>query len=125
VPTHDAATLELVSLMALNLKREEVRTRTHATALGGSDSDAAAWPTTTNSLNPTNPMINAGQGSPKTSTRPTKTNAAEMPSRPGMGAETSECPMLPPTRPTSSARLARPLLRPSHRRVSNVSPALL
>src|SRR6266852_5770210 len=107
---------EVVSLMALELNGKEKP---------GVDSDAAACSTTTNSLNPTNPKTNAGQGSPKTSTRPTKTNAAEMPSRPGMSAEISTCPMIPPTRATSSAPLPHPLLRPSHRRVPLVSPALL
>jgi hypothetical protein len=120
--TH-ATTLDVVSLMTLNLKGEEMPT--HPTTLEGADSDAAACATTTNSLKPTHPMTNTGQNSPKMSTRPTKTNVAEMPSRPGMGAETSTRPMLPPTRPTPSAWLAHPLLRPPHRRVPHVSPALL
>jgi hypothetical protein len=120
MPTHDATTLELVALVTLDLGDEEMPT--HAATLERAGSDAAAWPATTNSLKPTHPMTNAGQDSPKTSTRPTKTNAAEMPSRPGMGAETSACPILPPTRPTW---LPHPLLRPSHRRVRHVSPALL
>jgi hypothetical protein len=111
---------------------EQMSSPSHATAVDGSDSDAAAFPTTTNSLNPTNPTTNTGQNSPKTPTRPP--NAAEMSSRPGppgppgpagLRAETSTCPMLPPTRATSSAWLPHPLLRPSHRRVPRVSPALL
>jgi hypothetical protein len=116
-----ATRLELVS-PTLNLKGEEMPT--HATTLECSDSDAAACPTTTNSLKPMHPATNAGQDSPKSSTRPTQTNAAEMP---GMKAEMSTCPMLPPTRPTSSAWLPHPLLRPSpsHRRVPHVLPALL
>jgi hypothetical protein len=99
VPT----TMEVTSPMTLNLKGEEMPT--HTTTLEGSDSDsdAAACPTTTNSLKPKNPMTNAGQGSPKTSTRPTKTNAAEIPSCLGMGAETPTRPMPPPpTRATSA-----------------------
>jgi hypothetical protein len=108
-----ATTME-VAPVTLNLKGEEMPT--HATTQEGlgldSPSDAAACPTTTNSLRPTNPTTNTGQDSPKTSTRPTKTNAAEMP---GMVAETLAHPMLPP----------HPLLRPSHRRAPHVSPALL
>jgi len=92
-----------VSPMTLNMKSEEMPT--HATTLEAADSDAAACPTTTNSLKPRNPTTNTGQDSPMTSTRPTKTNAAE----------TSAYPMLPP----------HPLLRPSHRRVSHISAALL
>jgi hypothetical protein len=124
-----ASTLEVVFPISLNLTGEEMPT--HATTLEGSDSDVAACPTTTNSLNPTNPTTNTGKDSLKTSTHPTKANlnAAEMPSPPGMGmsAETSACPMLPPTRgrTTSSGWLPHPLLRPSHRRVPHVSPAPL
>ena len=121
-----APTLEVASPITLNLKGEEMPT--HATTtLEGSDSDAAACPTTTNSLKLMNPTTNTGMDSPKTSTRPTKMNAAEMPSRPGMCAETSTCPMLLPTRSraTPSAWLPHRLLRPPHRRVPHVSPALL
>jgi hypothetical protein len=122
VPTL-ALPLEVVSPMTLNLKGEEMPT--HATTLEGSDSDAAVCLTTTNSLRPTRPTTNTGQNIPKTSTRPT--SAAEMPSRPGMKADLSTWPMLPPTRATSSACHwpPHPLLRPSYRRVPHVSPALL
>jgi hypothetical protein len=124
-------TLQVLSPMTLNLG-EQMSSPSHATTLDGSDSDAAAFPITTNNLNPTNPTTNTGQNSPKTPTRPP--NAAEMPSGfgppgppgpAGLRAETSTCPMLPPTRATSSAWLQYPLLRPSHRRVPHVSPALL
>jgi hypothetical protein len=110
VPTLEALeALEVVSPMTLNLKSEQV-TREGS----DSDSDVAACPTTTNSLKPTRPTTNTGQNSPKTSPRPTKTNVAEMPSRPGMRAEKSTCPM------------PHPLVRPSHRRrVPHVSAALL
>ncbi|KAF8490015.1 hypothetical protein F5888DRAFT_1743787 [Russula emetica] len=118
----------VVSPITLSLKGEEMPTHTTtlegvkmvasavptlATTLEGSD--AAACPTTTNSLKPRNPTTNTGQDIPKTSTRPTKTNAAEMPE---MIAETRAVtyPMLPPP---------HPLLRPSHRCVSHVSPAIL
>ena len=124
VPTF--ATLEVVPPMTLNLKSEEMPS--HVTTMDGPDSDAAACPTATNSLGPmgpTNPTINTGEDSPKTSSRPTKTNAEEMPTRPGTSAETPTYPMLPPTRATSSAWLPHPLLRPSHCRVPHVSPALL
>jgi hypothetical protein len=40
MPTHDATTLELVSLMALNQKSEEMPT--HLTTLEGADSDSDA-----------------------------------------------------------------------------------
>jgi len=70
-----ATTME-VAPVTLNLKGEEMPT--HATTQKGLDSDAAACPTTTNSLRPTNPTTNTGQDSPKTSTRPTKTNVVEM-----------------------------------------------
>jgi hypothetical protein len=89
IPTR-APTLEVVSPIILNLKGEEMQT--HVTTLDGSDSDAAACPTITNSLKQTNLTTNTGKNSPKTSTRPTTTNAAEMSSRPGMRAETSACP---------------------------------
>jgi hypothetical protein len=56
--TTRGTTLEVVSLMTLDLKGEEMPT--HATALEGSDSDAAACPITTNSLKPTQPTTNAG-----------------------------------------------------------------
>lgn len=105
----NATTVEvMVSVMILNLKREEMPI--FATTVEGSDSNAAACITTTNCLRPTHPTINVGQDSPQTPTRPTTTNAVEMPSRPGMRIETSSCPMLPPTRPTPSAWLAHPLL---------------
>jgi hypothetical protein len=128
-----APTLEVVSPITLNLKGEEMPTHV-TTTLECSDSDAAACPTTTNSLKQTNLTTNTGKDSPKTSTRPTKMNAAEMPSRPGMSAEmstcpgmsteTSTCPMLPPTRSRATvARLPHRLL--PHRRVPHVFPALL
>src|SRR6266567_2343680 len=82
VATH-ATTLQVLSPLTLNLG-EEMSNPSHATTVDGSDSDAAACPTTTNSLRPTNPTTNAGQDSPKMSTRLTKTNAAEMPTRPVM-----------------------------------------
>jgi hypothetical protein len=110
-----ATQVEVVSPANLNLKGEEVE---------GSDSDVAACPTTTNSLNPTNPTTNAGQNSRKTSPRPTETNAAEMPPRQGMGAEMLAHPMLPLAIPSASW-LPHPLPQPSHRRVAHVSPALL
>ena len=89
--------------------------------LKGEDSDAAAYPTSTNSLKQTNPTINAGENSPKTSTR--LTNAAEIPSRPGIKADSSRM-TLSPTRAASSTWLPHPFLRPSHRGVPHVSPAL-
>lgn len=105
VPTHASTTLQMVILMALDLKGEEVP-------------GLATKPTTN---------LNAGYHRPKTSTRPTKTNAAGMTSRLGLWAwaETSAYSMLPPTRPTFSVWLAHPLLRPSHCHVLHVSPALL
>jgi hypothetical protein len=51
-------TLEVVSPETLNLKGKEMPA--HATTLEGPDSDAAACPAATNSLNPTNPAINTG-----------------------------------------------------------------
>ena len=71
------------SPMALNLKVEEIPT--HATMLEGSDSDPAACPTSTNSLDSTDP------------------NSAEVLSRPGVSAGTSTCLILSPTRATVSA----------------------
>ena len=116
----------VVSPMALKLKGEML---TSATTLEGRDSDAAACPTTTNNPKPTEPTTDAGWDNPKTSTRLATTNAAELPSRPEMWAETPACPiqMLPPTRPTSLAWLAQHdlLIRPCHRRVPHVSLALL
>ena len=53
-----AITLEVVPLMALNLKGEEMPTL--ATTLEGPDSNAAACPTSTNSLKPTKPTTNTG-----------------------------------------------------------------
>jgi hypothetical protein len=52
--------MEIVSLPALNLKGGEIPTL--ATRLEGldSDSNAAASPTTTNSLKPTKPTTNTG-----------------------------------------------------------------
>jgi hypothetical protein len=103
--------LQVLSPLTLNLG-EEVSGPSHATT------DAAAFPTTTNSQNPTNATTNMGENSPKSPTRPS--NAAEMPSRPGppgppghlgMSVEMSTCPTLPST-------------RASHRRVPHVSPAL-
>jgi hypothetical protein len=94
--------------VTLNLKSEEMMMTWE-----GSDSDAAACATTTNNLKPTRPTTNTGQDSPKMSTRPTKTNVAEMPLRPGMRAEKSTCP------PHRLLRLSR------RRRVPHVSPAIL
>jgi len=53
-----ATTMEVVSPMTLNLKGEEMPS--HGATLEGSDSDAPACPTTTNSLKPTKPTTNAG-----------------------------------------------------------------
>jgi hypothetical protein len=110
VPTPASSTMKVVTQMVLNLKSEEMPAPVEempalATTLEGSDSNAAAWTPTTNSLNPTtrHPMANPSN-SPMTSTRPTKANAGETPSRLGMGAEMSARPM-PPTRPTSRAWL--------------------
>ena len=58
--------------------------------------------------------------------RPAKTDPAEIPSRLWVSAATATCPMLPPTRATSSASwLPHPLLRLSHRGVPWVFSALL
>jgi len=117
-----STTLELLSQMTLNLEGKEMPA--HATTLEGSDSNAAAYPITMNSLKLTNPTTNVGQDSQKTSTRPARTNAAGMLSRLGMIAEMPTYPMLPPS-PTRATSSAHPLLRPSHRYVPHVSPALL
>lgn len=98
--------LDVVVPIALNLKGKGMVTE--LAKLEGAD--AAAFPTTTNILNPTNPTTNMGKDSPKTSTRPTKTNetnAAEMPPRPDLTvgmpprpdlrAEESTRTVLPPT----------------------------
>jgi hypothetical protein len=101
----------LVSPVTLDLKDEEMTD--HATAL---EAARPGSPTTTNSLklNQANPKTKAGY-SRQTST-PT-----EMP-RPMMCAGTGRPP---PTCATSPAWLPHPLLRPSHRGVPHVFPALL
>jgi len=87
----------------------------HTTTLEGSDSDAAACPTTTNSLLPTRgePTTKVEKDSP---TRPTKTklNAAEMPSHPhpGIIVETFACPMLPLSHPGRTAETFACRVRP-------------
>jgi hypothetical protein len=93
MPAHPV-TLEGTEMLAhpMTLKGEEMLAR--ATALKSADSNAAAaCPTTTRSPKRTNPTTNAGKDSPKMSTRPTMTNAANIPT-----TETSTWPMLPPTR---------------------------
>lgn len=150
IPTHATTrTLDMVvspvPSLATTLKvippmGEEIPTR--ATPAEGSDSslDAAGAPITTNSLKPTNTTTNAGQNSPKTSIRPTNTNAAEMLSRPGMGLEISSDPEIGlktpggtgigletstgPVPPPTQERAASPV-RPSHCREPHVSPAPL
>jgi hypothetical protein len=121
-PVPTLATLEVVSPVALDLKGEQMPT--HATTLEVADPEAAACPTTTNSvsLNPVNPATKAGKdSSPKTSTLPTETQALEMPSRAGMHPGIGRAP---PSYSTS-ARLPHPLLQPSHRDVPHVFPALI
>jgi hypothetical protein len=59
VPTPTVTTLQVLSPMALNLG-EQMSSPSHATTVDGSDSDAAACPTTTNSLKQTNQTTNAG-----------------------------------------------------------------
>jgi hypothetical protein len=94
---------------ALDLEGVAEMMLTHATTLEGSDSDAAACPATMNSLKQTKSRTSAAWDNP---TRP-KTNAVKVQ---GMIEETfAYSIMLPP----------HPLLRPSHRRVFHVSPALL
>jgi hypothetical protein len=56
--TLEVAAPQVVPLMALNLKGEEMPTL--VTTLEGPDSNAAACPTSTNSLKPTKPTTNTG-----------------------------------------------------------------
>jgi hypothetical protein len=60
VPTHACTTLEVVTPMTLDLKGEEMPTHATTPDSEGSDSDAAACPTSTNSLKPTEPTTNTG-----------------------------------------------------------------
>ena len=83
------------------LKSAEMLVR--ATTRNSTDSDAVACPTTTNNQKWTNPTTNAGQDSPKMSTRPMMANAAKIPTRPGASADTSTWSMPPATRASSLA----------------------
>jgi hypothetical protein len=60
MPTHGAATLGVVSLMAPNLPVKAEEMLIPATTVEGTDSDGAAFSTSTNSLKPMKTMTNAG-----------------------------------------------------------------